>query len=206
MEQFFTGKYWFLKQKCVVRMLWSPLTSVKIKTVNRPILLSLMFSRQLSWDIRPKFLGVLPTGAFQVLWLSTSQPENFLTQGKGGWIGGLESQEIWVQVSDAVEQTYSTWGVLRSQESCCFCGAISWCYLLNSWCSLWFSNYSPYLLIAFILWSLLFFSSSYLNFLLSWYSFIQLDAKQMVGLIFLSFPCLCFCSYDLDSLLCLRGR
>ena len=53
MELFFTGKYWFVNQKWVVRKLWSPLTSVKIKTVNKPILFSSIFSRQLLWDYRP---------------------------------------------------------------------------------------------------------------------------------------------------------
>lgn len=173
MEQFFTGKYWFVKPKCVVRMLWSPLTSVKVKTLNK---LSCFPPRFLG-----SFLGML----------------------------GLESHS-WLVSSPQASSRSSGWSVLRSPESCWFGGATSWCYFLNSWGYLWFGKYSPDLLIAFILWScLLFFflpPSLYLNFLLSWYSFIQLDAKQMVELIFLSFPCLCSRSYDSDSLLCLRGR
>lgn len=88
-------------------MLWSPLTSVKVKTVNKPILLFSMFSEQLSWDVRPwetQFLGLLPTGASEVLWLSTSRCENFLGEEKGGWVGGPQSQEIWVQMSHTADR------------------------------------------------------------------------------------------------------
>lgn len=88
MEQFFTGKYWFVKPKCVVRMLWSPLTSVKVKTLNK---LSCFPPRFLG-----SFLGML--GLESHSWLVSSPQASSRSSGwsvlrspESCWFGGATS-------------------------------------------------------------------------------------------------------------------